>query len=87
VSAYINCIINVAWRFGHGILLDPEASILRPFQPVLQGEPASPYAIMPRAYPYREDVENDAECAGPPTKVCPTKISLHVLGVVVSMPC
>jgi hypothetical protein len=37
VSAYINRIINVAWCFGHGILLDPEAGILRPFQPVLQG--------------------------------------------------
>jgi hypothetical protein len=37
VSAYINRIINVAWCFGHGILLDPEASILCPFQPVLQG--------------------------------------------------
>ena len=38
VSAYINRIINVAWCFGHGILLDPEASILCPFQPVLQGD-------------------------------------------------
>src|SRR5262245_51558667 len=28
VSAYINRIIDVAWRFGHGILLDPEASIV-----------------------------------------------------------
>jgi hypothetical protein len=28
VSAYINRIINVAWCFGHGILLDPEASIV-----------------------------------------------------------
>jgi len=37
VSAYINRIINVAWCFGHGILLDPEAGILCPFQPVLQG--------------------------------------------------
>jgi hypothetical protein len=37
VSAYINRIINVAWCFGHGILLDPETSILCPFQPVLQG--------------------------------------------------
>src|SRR5215471_11346452 len=37
VSAYINRIINVAWCFGHGILLDPEASILCPFQSVLQG--------------------------------------------------
>jgi hypothetical protein len=37
VSAYINRIINVAWCFGHGILLDPEASILCPFQPFLQG--------------------------------------------------
>src|SRR6266436_10276439 len=37
VSAYINRIINVACCFGHGILLDPEASILCPFQPVLQG--------------------------------------------------
>jgi hypothetical protein len=37
VSAYMNRIINVAWCFGHGILLDPEASILCPFQPVLQG--------------------------------------------------
>src|SRR5262245_27540107 len=27
VSAYINRIINVAWCFGHGILLNPEASI------------------------------------------------------------
>src|SRR5882724_9424994 len=37
VSAYINRIINVAWCFGHGILLDPEAGILCPFQPALQG--------------------------------------------------
>jgi hypothetical protein len=37
VSAYINRIINVAWCFGHGILLDPEASILCPFQPLPQG--------------------------------------------------
>jgi hypothetical protein len=37
VSAYINRIINVAWCFGHGILLDPEANILCPFQSVLQG--------------------------------------------------
>src|SRR4030081_42905 len=37
VSDYINRIINVAWCVGHGILLDPEASILCPFQPVLQG--------------------------------------------------
>jgi len=37
VSAYINRIINVAWCFGHGILLDPEASILCPLQRVLQG--------------------------------------------------
>ena len=37
VSSYINRIINVAWCFGHGILLDPEASTLCPFQPVLQG--------------------------------------------------
>jgi hypothetical protein len=37
VSAYINRIINVVWCFGHGNLLDPEASILCPFQPVLQG--------------------------------------------------
>ena len=37
VSAYINRIINVAWCFGHGILLDPEVSILCPFQLVPQG--------------------------------------------------
>jgi hypothetical protein len=37
VSAYIDRIINVAWCFGHGILLDPETSILCPFQPVPQG--------------------------------------------------
>jgi hypothetical protein len=37
VSAYINRIINVAWCFGHGILLDPEASILCLFQPAPQG--------------------------------------------------
>ena len=37
VSAYVNRIINVAWCFGHGILLDPEVSILCPFQLVPQG--------------------------------------------------
>jgi hypothetical protein len=37
VSAYINRIINVAWCFGHGILLDPEVSILCLFQLVPQG--------------------------------------------------
>src|SRR3979411_3260290 len=33
VSAYINRIINVAWCFGHGILLDPEANIWWQFKP------------------------------------------------------
>jgi len=37
VPAYIDRIINVARCFGHGILLDPEVSILCPFQPVPQG--------------------------------------------------
>ncbi|MGY3618239.1 hypothetical protein ACVJGD_004435 [Bradyrhizobium sp. USDA 10063] len=37
VSAHINSITNVGRRFGHGILLDPEASILCPFRPVVQG--------------------------------------------------
>jgi hypothetical protein len=45
VSAYINRIINVAWCFGHGILLDPEASILCPFQPVLQGGNCEPVLV------------------------------------------
>ena len=37
VSADINRIINVALCFGHGILLDPEAGILCPFQSTMQG--------------------------------------------------
>src|SRR5262245_34365540 len=64
VSAYINRIINVACCFGHAILLDPEGSILCPFQLVPQG---GNFAItLPRGRPLLAGEEACSVSAGRP---------------------